>query len=230
MFGLEGRYSEASLGHAWSVSRSNSLTVQYRYLDQETMHTLSGALPLVSHTLHGGLAITKRMPATRTIAIAFAGGATQIRTVTEFERRPYEFVSPSVQASLRVDLGRTWAVSADVHRDVTRLDGLAPQPFVSEVGALRAGGRLGSRLEMVLSGAFSRGLSRQNQFGSFESLIGAAQMRYPLASCCSLLAGYSYYRHLLRDVPVALSSFPTSYDRNAVRVGFTMAIPLYGSF
>lgn len=228
--GLESRYHEASLAHAWSVSRSNALTVLYRYLDQETMHTFIGVLPLVSHTLHGGLAFTRRMSATRTIAIALAGGATRSRTISEFERRPYDFVSPSVQASLRVDLGRTWAVSADVHRDVTRLDGLAPQPFVSEVGALRAGGRLGSRFEVAVSGAFSRGLSHQDRFGSFEGLMGAAQMSYSLGSCCSLLAGYSYYRHLLRDVPVALSGFPASYDRNAVRVGLTMALPLYGSF
>jgi hypothetical protein len=45
-----------------------------------------------------------------------------------------------------------------------------------------------------------------------------------------VFGSYSYYNHRLRDLTNIPVGFPNRFNRNAVNVGVTIWLPLYGSF
>ena len=62
----------------------------------------------------------------------------------------------------------------------------------------------------------------------YQAYSGAAQLRYALARCCAVTADYDYYYYKLHDV-VRPAGLPEEYDRNAIRVGLSLWLPLYGA-
>ena len=155
----------------------------------------------------------------------------RVRAVSAIEEDGrLDYLAPSVFGRARLDLGRTWSVSADAHRDVTVLEGVTQQSFLTDIGSLWLGGSVGESWVVVLSGSFSRGAGHESELGSFEAITGRAQLQYAFASCCTVLAAYSYYSHLLRDLSDLAPGFPSRAERNSVRVGMTFWLPIYGRF
>jgi hypothetical protein len=154
----------------------------------------------------------------------------RVQTISAAQDGPLEYLAPSGSLQARVDLGRTWSLSADAHRDVTVLDGVTLQSFLTDVGSLWLGGGIGESWQVVLTGSFSRGAPHEGEIGSFESATGRAQLQYAFTSCCAVVGTYSYYSHLMRDVSSLAPGFPNRAENNAVRVGMTFWLPLYGRF
>jgi hypothetical protein len=150
--------------------------------------------------------------------------------MSEFDNRLFNYVTPSAFVGTRLDLGRTWAVAFDAHRDVTMLDALSPQSFVNEVVSLQLGGRLARSWLLALNGSWSEGKAHQGDLGSFEAGNGSAQVQYNLTRCCSVVGGYTFYTHRLRDIEAVPAGFPRRFERNAVSVGISIFLPLYGQF
>jgi hypothetical protein len=219
-----------SLTHSWGFQRTLNLQLQYHYSDLTMEVPLQADRPTDSHAARVGLEWRKRLSRTRTLALGAATGAMKVRTISSLEAGPLEYVAPSVSAQARLDIGRTWSVAADAHRDVTVLDAVTQQSFLTDVMSMWLGGTVGDTWGVVLSGSFSRGAPHEGEIGSFEATTGRAQLQYGFASCCTLVGTYSYYSHLLRDISHLTPGFPNRAENNAVRVGMTLWLPVYGRF
>ena len=219
-----------TLTHAWAFHRTTTLEMEYSYSNQAMEVGDQPARPNDSHSGRLGLEWRKRLSRTRTISVGGAGGVMRVRSVSSFEDRDLQYNAPSGSARVRVDLGRTWSVAADADRNVTVLDGVTLQSFLTDVGSLWLGGRIGSAWQVAVTGSFSRGAPHEGETGSYEAATARAQLQYVVSSCCSVLATYSYYSHLLHDISSLAPGFPNRSENNAVRVGMSFWLPLYGRF
>jgi hypothetical protein len=218
------------LGHSWNFLRNVGLEGSYTFSNQNSGNNAVGDRPLDTHT--GSLGLEVRVPVSRTRRMTFSGhaGATRVQTLSSNDNLPLDYVTPSGGGSVRLDIGRTWALSADGSRTVTMLEGLTLQSFVTTAVSLWTGGTIGTRANVSITGTYSDGKAHEGDTGSFSSLGGTAQIQYAVSRCCSLVTSYSYYEHRILDVAAVPTGFPSDFTRNAVRVGMTVWLPLYGTF
>jgi hypothetical protein len=221
MFGHTLDFSRA-IGGVFSYQRSSHSSEQAR--------AQAAVRPVDSHQGQLGVEIRKSVSPTRRLVFNAGVGALRVSTISELDQLPFEYVAPSGYAGARLDLGRTWAVTANFRRDVTVLEGLTQQSFLTDAGTVWLGGNLGRSWVLALTGGFSQGRPHEGEFGSYESRQATAQLQYELGRCCSALGSYSIYSHKLNDIAAVPAGFPNRFDRNSVSVGFIVWLPLYGSF
>jgi hypothetical protein len=122
-------------------------------------------------------------------------------------------------------------VAANYRRAVSVLQGVTLQSFATDVGSLRADGLIGRRLEGIFSASYANGRSGSGEEpGRYETYNGNAQLTYALSRCCAVSFVYDYYYYNLGNVVDLQPGFPQRYDRNAVRFGFSLWLPLFGSY
>ncbi len=228
--GLANRQYGLNVRQAWNVSRSVSLWGGYQWADERTrdLTRFSSGVTLTAHTASGGLSILRRLSPRRTVSLDVSSGAMVVETLTVGAAPSVtaNLTEPVAQATLRVDVGRSWAWSADVRRSVTLLTGLSAQPFSSETAFVSLGGSLGSRASMVVSASSAQGRAVDGGDGQFSSLAGMVQSAIRINQRLSAVANYTYYRHNLgRGVSVP-TGFPTRFDLSTVRFGLTLRLPL----
>lgn len=228
--GLDSRLHGGRLSHSWEIVRNTSVRTSYAYSDQQMEEHTGGVRPLRAHSAELGLEYRRRISPTRTMVLSAAGGATRIRTEAALDETPFGYTAPSASLSARLDLVRTWSVSGDLRRNVTVLEGLSQQSFVTYAGALRVGGQFGERLGLAISAGLSKAEAPEGQSGSFENLNGMLQFDYTMTRWISLVASYAYYDHLLRGITGIPEGFPRRFERNSVRLGVSIGLPLFGSF
>ena len=224
------RSLDESLTHSWDFRRTLSLRLEYQFSDQTMEVPLLPARPTDTHTGRFALEWRKRVSRTRTLSFGGGSGVMRVRTISSVDEGPLDYLAPSMSGHARLDLGRTWSVSANAHRDVTVLDGVTRQSFLSDTGSLWFGGSLGESWTLVFTGSFSRGDSHEGDVGVVRNHYARAQLQYALASCCTVVGAYSHYSHLLQDVSTLAPGFPSRGENKAVRVGMTFWLPLYGRF
>ena len=56
------------------------------------------------------------------------------------------------------------------------------------------------------------------------------QLLYGISRCCAMALNYDYFVYRFQNVPDLPSQFPPSFDRQAVWVGFSIWLPLYGTY
>jgi hypothetical protein len=62
------------------------------------------------------------------------------------------------------------------------------------------------------------------------NIYGATtQLRFLLSDNVAATLGYYYYQHRYSNPGALPEGFPAGYDRNAVRFGFTVWVPLVGA-
>jgi hypothetical protein len=186
--------------------------------------------PTKSQTVTLGLDV--RRPLSRTRRLSFAGGAggMHVGTVSAIDGAAMQYVAPSGFGSARLDLGRTWAVSVDIRRDVHILEAVTRQSFVTTTSTLWAGGALGRRWSVTTNLSYAEGAADETQAGSFEMFGGTAQLQFRLVGWITTVATYSYYEHRLRDVAAVPAGFPPTIDRHSVRFGMSLWLPVFGMF
>jgi hypothetical protein len=82
-----------------------------------------------------------------------------------------------------------------------------------------------------VSAAYSEGAqSFGGSTGTFNSYTATTQLRLLLTRTWSAVVSHNFYRHMLRGVANLAPGFPTELDRNAVQVGMTLELPLYGAY
>jgi hypothetical protein len=217
------------VGHSWAFVRNTSVMGAYTLSRQRAGNESVEIMPLDTQTASLGFEL--RVPVSRTRRMTFSGdaGATRVDTLTAEGHAPIQYTTPSGGGSVRIDLGRTWSVSSDYRREVTMLGGVTGQAFVTTTLTGWAGGQWGRSL-LSFTATHTDGGQQQGDVGSFRSLGAIAQMQYRMTRRVALVANYSYYEHDMRDVSAVPLGFPSTFERNAVRVGMTFWLPLYGAF
>lgn len=224
---LDMRSINIGLDHSWSLSRRNGIQVHYGGTRQESLVTDNQ--PVDSHTLSLGPQI--RIPVSRTRTLSFAGGPGVIHVrARAVSGGTVNYTTPTGFFTSSLDLGRTWALTGDWHRQASLLDGLSRQSFLTDSTSLSLGGQISRSWTVAATGSYSQGGAHKGDPGSFESVSGTMQLQYGLTRCCSLVGGYTYYQHRIEDIALLAPGFPRRFERNSVRIGITTWLPLYGSF
>jgi hypothetical protein len=177
-----------------------------------------------------GIELRKRVSRSRTMQFNVNGGAMHVRTTSEADNRLFDYVTPSASVGVQLDAGRTWAFAFNANRDVSVIEAVTSQSFVSDSYSLWLGGRVAPSWLLAFYGSWSQGSPHEGEVGSFEAGNGSAQVQYNVATCCSILGSYEFYTHRLRDIAAIPAGFPSRFERNALVVGVTIFLPLYGQF
>lgn len=214
----------------WDVSRPLGLLASYGLTEMRATTAGFPTRPTRNQNAQVGVELRKRVSRTRTLLFNVGGGAMHVRAMSEFDNRLFNYVTPSYFVGSRLDMGRSWSVAFDAHRDVSMLDAVSPQSFVTDQLSLRLGGQLSTAWLLAFYGAWSQGNPHEGQIGSFEAGNGSAQLRYRMMRCCDIISSYEFYHHFIRDVEAIPAGFPRRFERNAVVVGISMFLPLYGQF
>ena len=231
--GYDSSGRSASVSHQWAATRTFSVDGSYLFADTAYSDSGSstGEQPLTNHGFELGATYARRVSPTRQLRLEWGGGATYVQTLSTIDRSPQDYWMPSGHGTLRVDLGRSWAVAADYRRAISVLQGVTLESFATDAMRISADGAMGRRVQASVAVAYSNGQSSAadspSRFSSYGSL---AQIRYGLARCCALSVDYDYYFYHLDDVTGLPEAVPARYDRHAVRFGFSFNLPLYGSY
>ena len=180
------------------------------------------------HAAELGYQHERQVSRTRRWSFSFGAGATHVETLRHLTHEPWIYVVPSGYGSTRIDIGRSWNVSADYRRSVTVLEGLTAASFVTDAALLRTGGFVGPRAELVFSAGYANGATAAaDSFDTFDSYTASAQLRLIITGSLSAVVSQSYYTYALNGALNLPVGFPRQLDRNSVRVGLTFDLPLY---
>jgi hypothetical protein len=197
---------------------------------RRSSETALGSYPTDAQTFGAGLRFLNRLSPTRQWTVSVGGRAARVDTIRSIDRVPLEYVTPSAFGGVQFDFGRTWALTADAHRDIQTLQGLTSQSFITDAVNLAIGGNVGRTLVIALGGDHLQGRAHEGDRGSFQSTGFTGQLQYALSRCCAVVGSYAYYAHRLYDISTLTANYPSRFDRNTLRVGFTVEIPLAGGY
>jgi hypothetical protein len=227
--GFDTRSQAAWLDFTREFGRHAALTTSYRYVTWEQPGAVVDRTT-ANHTIDAGVRVSRRLSRSRSLALSAGFGATRAQTFAiDIDR--VDYWTPSGYGNLTVDVGRSWAVRADYRRTMMMLDAVARQLFATDVAFVQLDGLLGRKVDLMLSTGYANGQTGQQiGTGRYESRTAAVQLRYAVSRCCAAIAGYSYYDHRLNGIVTVPEGFPRRFDRNAVRIGMTLWLPLYGTY
>jgi hypothetical protein len=162
--------------------------------------------------------------------VAAAAGVHNVRsTLGVVSRTQFDYWAPSGEASVGLDLGRTWNVSADYRRVVTVLPELTTESFLTDAMIVSTRGLIGSRLELLLSAR--RDWSDANATGSQAALNNTSaglEAQIALTRMLAATVTYALFDYDFDDVVDLPGGFQPRSRRNSVRVGLSLWLPLYG--
>jgi len=233
--GIQSRFrnnrgQSANVTHEWGLTRTTGLTMAYRYWDQRVRREDGGTVPVRTDGGEAGLTMRRQLSRTRALLLSGSGGVDHVGAFDAVNDVPYAYYALSGSGSVRLDLARSWGIAGDFRRRSTMLDGISLSSFITDTVSTTFGGNLTDSFGVAVSGALSSGKSPSRGPGSFSNRIGTVQLDYAIGSWGSVVTSYSYYVHHLRLEDETPLGFPTRLIRNAVRVGMSIQLPLYGNF
>jgi hypothetical protein len=119
-------------------------------------------------------------------------------------------------------------MSADYRRAVGALQGISSDGFTTDAGLVRVGGFIARSLELSLSTGYAEGQATFGLPGAYDTYTSTAQLRLLLSTKWSALVSYDHYQYDVRNIDPILRQLPTNVQRNAVRVGLAMNLPIVG--
>ena len=161
--------------------------------------------------------------------ISLHGGALYVDATAGGNNVGYQLWTPFAQASIRAGVFGQWAIETNYERGAQSIPGFSqPETYITDTVLASFGGVLNRRMDLVFSGSFATGDVGVDAGRSKYVTSGAsAQLRVSIVRNLAGIVGYSYYRYKFDDtlLPVGL---PSEFDRNAIRVGLTLSLPIIG--
>jgi hypothetical protein len=229
--GYDSAGAAINASYSWNMNRFVALGANYDYSDTIFEETTDDGTPLTNHGTGVTVSFRKRISPSRQLQLTGGGGATHVDSVSAVDHRPQSYWLPTGHGTLRLDVGRSWALGADYRRSIGVLQGVTLETFATDALSIRADGTAGPRFEVAFSLAYATGQAGiGGDPGQYESYGANAQLRYGLARWGALSLNYDYYRYSLEGIADVPTSLPPNYDRNALRIGFTFWFPLYGTY
>ncbi len=223
----DSRAGVGSVFYGKNLSRRSKLRLSYGYADSRLLEPL-GWIPLQTHTADAGLELERAFSPTRRLVVSFGGGAIRAFTRERLTRESVNVWLPAGYGALRLDWARSWSMSADYRRTVGALQGISGDAFTTDAGLVRVGGFVARPLELTLSAGYAEGQASIGTAGSYDTYTSTAQLRLLLSTKWSALVSYDHYQYDVRNIDPILRQLPTNVQRNAVRVGLAMNLPIVG--
>jgi hypothetical protein len=223
----DSRAGVAAVSYNRAVGRRSSWKASYNYGDTRFLEP-TGWIPSETHGIEGAVGLERRFSPTRRLVLSFGGGGIHIRSRDRLTQESFDAIAPSGSGVVRLDWARTWSLSADFRRGVGTLDGLSSQVFATDAGLARVGGFVARATELTLSVAYSEGQSTGRETAAFDTYTGTSQLRFELTGDWSAVVSHTYYRYSFQEVRPIGPQLPPQMNRNAIRVGLSLNLPVVG--
>jgi hypothetical protein len=130
-------------------------------------------------------------------------------------------------ADLNHRMGRTWQAHLGYERGFQYIVGI-PEPFASDAVTAALGGYLTDRLHFEMATSYTQGGLRYSTEGRGYNVYDAsALLQYPISQRLAIDLNYLYVKYLPQG-GLFLPGIPEAFERNAVRVGLSVWVPLLG--
>ena len=216
--------------HRRLFSRTGSIDATYQFSEARIgIGDGDPGRPRTEHRAHGGFTVSRRLSTTRSLDFSVHGGALYVDATAGGTDTDYQLWTPFAQASIRAGVFGQWAIETSYERSTQTIPGFAqPETYITDTVSTSFGGVIGRRMDLVFSGSFATGdVGVEASRSEYVTSGAAAQFRVSIVRNLAAVLGYSYYRYRFTDtvLPVGL---PSEFDRNAIRVGLTYTLPIYG--
>jgi hypothetical protein len=222
----------AAVAHSRAFGRRVSLRTGYEYSKADAQDRL-GPLPVTEHTVTLGPVWQRQVSRTRRLEVALSAGAQYVETVTRDDaRQDIAYWTPAGSASVRLDLGRSWAVWSDYSRNTSIVPLVATTALTTDAVSLSTGGRLSERFGLTFTTGWARGASDEatGAADNYTTVLAGTQLQWRLGRRIAAMAGHTYYQYRFDATSNLPVGFAPSGSRNAVRVGVTIWLPLIGRY
>jgi len=228
--GFDSRTHAAGVAYDRTFGRSTGLRASYRHSDVRSLDVENRPRPFQDHSADMGLRYGRDLSRTRRVSFTAGAGAVYVDTIRLLTRGELTYWAPSGYATAQLDLGQTWTINANYRRGVSMIEGSTPQPFVTDTESVTVGGFFASWADAILTAASSNGQTGGTDLlgGEFRNYALTGQLRFTITPWWSALAMYSRYRYKLDRTASLTLGVPPEMDRNVVRVGFSLTLPIVG--
>jgi hypothetical protein len=186
-------------------------------------------IPFDRHDVDLGVDYGQTLNVTRRTTFGFRTGS----SMTTRRDQPASLEGPDTYlrligaADLNHRMGRTWQAHLGYERGFQYIVGI-PEPFASDAVTAAIGGYLTNRLHFEMATSYTQGGLRYSTEGRGYNVYDAsALLQYPISQRFALDLNYLYVKYLPQG-GLFLPGIPAAFERNAVRVGLSMWVPLLG--
>lgn len=228
--GLNSEWQNAMVNQDVLISPSVALVGSYRVERSTQIVPTLPAQPIEYHTASAGARFSHRISSRRRVSLSLSAGATRLRSSDVLTSSQSAF--PSFSAGVEFVALRSWDLSLRANRGVSALSGVSTTPMETDTVALSLNGSIRRRLRVSLLGSYLRGVAVSQGATTATTTTGTGgtmQVRYGLATWLAMFTTYSYYEHRI-DGSLAPVGLPPIYNRQSLRAGVTLWLPLYGTF
>jgi hypothetical protein len=221
------RVAGARAQFARNVKRNTVLTFGYRFRNGDVGF---GFEPTIEHGVDIGIDHSRPLSATRRAFFGFRIGASTLEvplsaldtSVTGTGRR---YLTDG-QLSLGYQFSRGWQTRAMYRRGMEYIPAFTEPVFTDGVSA-NVDGMITRRLDLTMSAGYSNGESAFSRNASaLKSYNGDVRLRYALNRTTAAYVQYLYYFYDFGGNTQLAPGMPTRLERNAVRAGFTLWLPV----
>jgi opacity protein-like surface antigen len=225
------RSHEVTAGYRLRLASGVRARIAYRYTNLEYDDYNGTVRPIHEHRIEAGPEIEKALSRRRRFTLSLAAGATRVESVNSITRQPYQDWVPTGSGSLKLDLSPTWSVDGGYRRDFSLLQGVTDEVYTTDTAFLNTGGLITARMDVRVGATYGNWKTFVASGASDKlDVYGASlQLRVMVTRTLAATAGYYYYRQRFSNPDALPAGFPAKYDRNAVRVGLTVWVPLAGT-
>jgi hypothetical protein len=229
---LTYNFASASYGGESLQTRNEYYGGQYRYhvtsgagfhlgygYQRATFGTL--AAPIGVHNLDLGIDYNKQLSRTRRTTFTFGVGT------AIFDQYGTRLYRAQGDASLDHEIGRTWSARVNYHRGVGVISGLGA-PFFADAATASVQGSITRRVEWRTTASYTNGdLGITGPTNTFDSYTGSSRLRYALSRTLAVYTEYVVYRYQFANLASLPVGFPPTINRQGIRAGLTLWLPLY---
>ena len=209
----------AGLSFSYRFTRNASLGLGYSFQEGTSR---SGGLTITTQAQSIDMGVNYMKPLTRTrrTYLRFHTGSIVIDSVGG--RR----LNAIGSASLVHQMGRTWTGQVQYRRELRYVDGF-DRPIFADTVSTAVGGLLKQRLEFAANASYFTGTVGVNPNSPpFDSYSAFARLRRALTRTLAAYVEYYFYHYNFDEGTVRPAGLPPRFDRNGVRVGLMLWIPL----
>lgn len=220
---------DRAAGHlVYHLTRDFGVVAGYEY--QRGVYTLAGRSREAAH-VHNfdvGIDFNRALSLSRRTTVGVSTGSVSLQG--DHGRREHKLRG---SARLNHEIGRTWQATAALYRGVSFIEGFR-YPFLATTLSANIAGDLSRRMGLTFGGSYWTG---QNESGGHhggtglaagrnESYSATTRLRIAVSRSMALSTQYIFSHYRFASAPSLIVGFPDWTDRQSVRVGLDLQLPL----
>jgi hypothetical protein len=225
------RSSGARVQFARSVRRHTSLKLGYR-VRTGNVGFVGGKRSTNEHGFDVGVDTARPLSAKRVVTFAFSLGSSivdapvQLVTASAGETGVTRLYRLSAEMTAGYQFRRSWQAKGSYRRGLDYVPSLSAPVFVNSAGASLQG-RLSRRTDLNIAAGYSSGRSALSSASTYDTYTGDVRVQQLIDRNWAWFAEYLYYYYDFRGSGLLLMpGLPRGLERNGVRAGFTLLLPV----